>query len=119
MAEHPLTLAVRFGLELAALVAYGAWGWFAGAGALRLLLAVGLPVLAALLWGALVSPRAAVAAPGVVVLAVEALFFAGAVWATAAAGAPRLAVAFAVLVIAHELASFDRIFALLRGAPRS
>lgn len=75
MAEHPLNLAVRFGLEIAALVAYGVWGWHAADGALRLLLAAGLPVLAATLWGALVSPRAAVAAPGAVVLAVEALIF--------------------------------------------
>jgi hypothetical protein len=117
MAQHPLTLAVRFGLEITALVAYGVWGWHAGEGALRLGLAVGLPLLAALLWGAVVAPRAALAAPGWVVLTVEALIFGGAVWATATR-APTLALVFAALVIAHEVAAYDRIVALIQGAPR-
>ena len=94
MAPHPLTLALRFGLEITALVAYEVWGWHAGEGALRLGLAAGLPLLAALLWGAVVAPRAALAAPGWVVLAVEALIFGGAVWATATR-APTLALVFA------------------------
>ena len=34
MSNHPLTLAVRFGLELVMLGIYGVWGWRAGQGPL-------------------------------------------------------------------------------------
>ncbi|WP_129677629.1 DUF2568 domain-containing protein [Candidatus Chloroploca sp. Khr17] len=63
MSPHPLTLAVRCGLVIAALVAYGVWGWHAGERALRLGLAAGLPQRAARRWGAVVAPRKMVA-PG-------------------------------------------------------
>lgn len=52
-------LAVRFLLELSSLAAFGYWGWTVRGGlALRLVAAVGMPVLAATLWGLFISPRA-------------------------------------------------------------
>jgi Protein of unknown function (DUF2568) len=114
MGNHPLILALRFGLELAALAAYGYWGWQATDSPLRLLLAIGAPLLAALLWGALVSPKASIAAPGAVRLLVEIGIFAGAAGSLAAAGAHPQALTLIGLVAAHELARYDVIIAMLR-----
>jgi len=115
MSNHPLTLAVRFGLELAMLGIYGAWGWRAANGPLAVVLALGLPLLAAILWGAFVSPKAAVAAPGIVRLAVEAALFSGAVWMLINLGAPGLAAGFAGLALLQTIAAYDRIALLLRS----
>jgi hypothetical protein len=114
MSNHPLTLAVRFGLELAMLGIYGVWGWRAGQGLLAMILAIGLPLLAAVLWGAFVSPRAALAAPGIVRLLVEACLFAGAAWMLWGM-APFWATGFIGLVLVQMLAGGDRIVALLRS----
>ncbi|HWQ11609.1 MAG TPA: YrdB family protein [Roseiflexaceae bacterium] len=112
MSQHPLNLALRFGLELAMLAAYGLWGWRAWTGPLRFVLALGLPLLAAVVWGAFVSPKAAVQLPGSVRLAIEAALFAGAIWAAYAAGVPAAAAIFGALVIVHQIASYDRLAAL-------
>ena len=50
-ALNALNLALRFALELAALWLWATWGWIAHDGALRWALAIGLPVIAAALWG--------------------------------------------------------------------
>ena len=115
MSNHPLTLAVRFGLELAMLGIYGAWGWRAANGPLAIVLALGLPLLAAVLWGAFVSPKAAIVAPGIVRLAVEAALFGGATWMLLALGVPGLAAGFAGLALLQAIASYDRIALLLQS----
>jgi uncharacterized protein DUF2568 len=53
-----LNLAVKFLLELAALAAFGLWGASIADGAPAVLAAIGLPVVAAVAWGALAAPRA-------------------------------------------------------------
>jgi hypothetical protein len=118
MGNHPLVLALRFGLECAMLVAYGYWGWRTGDGWLRVALAAGAPLLAALLWGAVVSPKAMVAAPGFARLLIEIGLFAGAAAALYATGASRAAIVLAVLVAAHEVARYDVIRELLRRDAR-
>ena len=50
MGQHPINLAVRFFLELAALFSVGYWGWTQHEGLLRYLLAIGLPLVAAVAW---------------------------------------------------------------------
>ena len=53
-----LNLAVRFVLELCALAALGYWGWQIGDMAVvSLVLAVALPLVAAVAWGTCVSPK--------------------------------------------------------------
>src|SRR3954447_23473557 len=52
-------LLLRFLLELAALVALGAWGWQTGGPVLGLL----LPLAAAVLWGAFASPKSPASTP--------------------------------------------------------
>jgi len=141
MSNHPLNLALRFLLELIALGAMAYWGWTQHNGVWRWIAALGLPLIAAVLWisfrvpgdmermvqsfqgsnGVLgeafrapAQPRdGRVAVPGVVRLAIEALFFGGAVWLLALAGQLRPALIFGIIVVLHYAASYDRIRWLL------
>jgi hypothetical protein len=88
-----LTLALLS--ELAALGVLAAWGWQAGSGAGRLLLAAGLPMAAAVLWGAFAAPRAPFDVP-VARIAVQIVVLGGGVVALAALGHPVWAAALAV-----------------------
>jgi hypothetical protein len=98
-------LAVRFLLELLALIALGTWGYQAGGGGTAgWMLAAAVPATAATLWGVCRVPDdpkpAPVAVPGPVRLFIEAAFFGGAAAALVGVGQPALAAAFggAVLV---------------------
>lgn len=121
MSNNPLNLAVRFLLELGALAAMAYWGWTTHDGLWRFLWAVGLPLLAAALWGTLRVPGdpgdAPVAIPGAFRLFLEFIFFATAVWCIADAGRQSLAVAFAAITLLHYLASYDRVLRFLRRSP--
>lgn len=118
MSNNPVVLTVRFVLEMAALVAMGFWGWTQHDGLLRVVLAVGVPLLAATLWGVFrVSgyPKdAPVEVPGGLRLALEFAFFAVATLLLAAAGQRDAAMIFATVVVLHYIASYDYILALLR-----
>lgn len=121
MGSHPINLAVRFLLEIAALVAIGYWGWSQHEGLLRFVLAVGGPLIAAILWGTLTVPgdpsrsgKAPVPVPGLVRLVLELALFAFAAWALYDAGQPTLALILAAIVIIHYALSYDRISWLLR-----
>lgn len=115
---HPLNAALRFALEIAALVAMGYWGWSQHEGAARWLWALGLPLVAAALWGIFRVPGdpgdAPVAIPGIVRLLFEVLFFGGAVWLLAQAGRPNWALALGVLLVGHYLTAYQRIIWLLQ-----
>jgi hypothetical protein len=79
--------ALRFLLELCALVALAYWGFETGGGAIaKVALGIGAPLVAAVVWGAFVAPRAPVKPPGVVVLLLEVLVFGSAAAALAATG---------------------------------
>ncbi len=121
MGSHPLNLAVRFILEIAALVAIGYWGWTQHDGFVRYLLAIGGPILAAILWGTFAVPddpsrsgKAPVPVPGIVRLALELALFAFAAWALYDAGNSLLALILAAVVVVHYALSYDRIAWLLR-----
>jgi hypothetical protein len=90
---------LRVALELAALAALAIWGWRVGGVAL----AIGLPLLAVLLWGAFVAPRARWFLPLGGRLAVEALIFGAATVALISLGNPVLAVNLAVLASANSI----------------
>ena len=97
-------LGLRFLLELAMLAALCAWGFVVGPNPVaRVGLGLGAPVLAAVLWGTFLSPRAAVVLPGPARVAMELVLFAAATLALVAAGRPGLAVAFALLVVLNEV----------------
>lgn len=118
MANHPINLALRFILELAALFAFGQWGWLRHTGFSRFLWAAALPLAAAVVWGTFRVPgdpgNAPVAVSGWVRLALELLFFGGAVWALAASKGAGWAAAFGAVVILHYLISYERIAWLIR-----
>ncbi len=121
MGSHPINLALRFGLEVAALAALGLWGWRQGEGWLRFLLGLGIPLLAAVVWGVFAVPddpsrsgSAPVAVPGLVRLLWELAFFAFAVWALFELGATGLSWALGLITAVHYLVSYDRVGWLLR-----
>jgi hypothetical protein len=121
MGSHPINLIVRFLLELCALAIAGYWGWAQHKGPLRYLLAFGVPLLLAILWGTLAVPddpsrsgRAPVPVPGVVRLILELGLFAFAIWALYAVNRPALGLALAVIVVLHYVLSYDRIAWLVR-----
>jgi hypothetical protein len=119
--SHPVNLALRFLLELGALAATGYWGWRAGGGAWRFLLALGVPLLLAVAWGAFAVPgdpsrsgNAPVPVPGIARLIMELAIFGFAAWALYAAGQPVLGLILAISVVAHYALSYDRVAWLLR-----
>jgi len=121
MGTNPVNLVARFILEICALAAMAYWGWTQHAGWLRFGLAIGLPVLAAIVWGAFAVPndpsrsgRAPVPVPGVVRLFLELVFFGLTVWMLYDTGAILLSIVMGVVVIIHYALSYDRIAWLLK-----
>lgn len=91
-------LALRFGLEVCALVALAYGGWHVpGTAWLRVLAAVALPALGALAWGMWVAPKASHPIPDLQRLIPEWAVFGGATVALAVTGHPILAVVLALL----------------------
>ena len=123
-----LNLAVRFLLEIAALLALGYWGFSQHSGIWRFLLGIGLPIVAAVLWATFAVPgdssrsgQAPVPVPGVLRLAFELALFGFAAWALYDAGSTSLALIMTGVTVVHYALSYDRIAWLLRqrGKPQS
>ena len=93
-------LAVKFALEIAALVAFAYWGGTVGSGAVPVLLGIAAPLLAAVLWGRFAAPRATRRLPLRLRVPFELAVFALAALAllTASSGA---AIAFASVVVVN------------------
>jgi hypothetical protein len=97
-------LALRFLLELCALVALGYWGFKTGSGEItKLALGIGVPLVAAVVWGVFVAPRAPVALPGFMVLLLQVFVFGSAAAGLAATGHRALALGFAVVVVINAI----------------
>ena len=88
-------LTTRFLLELAALAALGWWGFKTGG----VLLGIGTPLAAAVVWGLFVAPKASIAVPGAVHVALQVLVFGGATLALLALDRTFAAEAFAAVVV--------------------
>jgi hypothetical protein len=98
-------LTLAFAAELAALVALGYWGFATGGSTVvRVLLGVGLPVLAAVLWGVFAAPRAPVRST-VLSLGVTIVFFGSAVLALLDTGHQWLAATLAVVALLSSVLS--------------
>lgn len=120
MGSHPVNLAVRFLLELTALLATGIWGWRQGEGWIRFVLALGIPVILAAIWGTFAVPddpsrsgSAPIVVPGIIRLAIELAIFAFATWALHDLGTTRLSLIFGIIVTIHYIISYDRIVRLV------
>jgi hypothetical protein len=116
MGTHPLNLAVRFVLELAALYALGRWGWRHGDGGWRFVVAAAIPLIAASAWGVFAVPGdpsrsglAPVPVSGLARLALELGFFASATLALYDLGYTVLTATFSTAIVVHYLLSYDRI----------
>jgi len=121
MGSNPLNLLFRFLLEIAALIALGAWGWDQIDGVLRFVLALGIPILAAVLWGTFNVPgdpsrsgKAPVPVRGFLRLLLELAFFAAATWSLFDSGSTQLGQILGIGVLVHYLLSYDRILWLMR-----
>ena len=120
MSQNPLNLAVRFALEILALVALGAWARAQFQGALGLILMILIPLLAAVAWGTFNvkgdpsrSGKAPVPVPGIVRLLIELDIFGFATWALFTLN-PTYGWIFGLVVLGHYIFSYDRILWLLK-----
>lgn len=121
MGSNPLNLAFRFLLEIAALIALGAWGWKQLDGILHFALALGIPILAAALWGTFAVPddpsrsgKAPVPIRGYLRLLLEFTFFAATTWSLFEAGATQLGQILGTAVVVHYILSYDRVLWLMQ-----
>jgi hypothetical protein len=106
-----VTLTVRFLCGLAMLAALAYWGFAVGDGIGAWVLGVGAPLLAAVVWGAWVAPKARWPVPIPTRVAIELVLFGAATAALAVAGRPMLAVVLGVAALRHLAAQ------CLAGAP--
>ncbi len=122
MGSHPLNLAIRFLLEIAALIAVGVWGWQYGNETwLTYILAIGLPVIAAAIWGLFNVPNdpsrsraAPIVVSDIVRLTLELLIFSLATRALYELSYTQLSWLLGSIVILHYLVSYDRILWLTK-----
>jgi hypothetical protein len=117
MSKNPLVLTLMFLLELAMLAALAYWGWTQHEGLLRVILAVGVPLAAAVLWGVFRVPGepgdAIVPLRGIIRLLLELGLFALAVILLLAANQPTTAMILGGLVVLEYALSYDRIYRFL------
>ena len=119
MAHHPINYTVHFFLELAGLYALGLWGWtVTDNGVFRVVLAIGLPALAAVVWGVFGTPgdsrgKPEINVPGWVRLFIESGYFILATLAFISAGAATAGLIFGIVALVQMLTGYDRIGWLL------
>ena len=118
---HPVNLAFRFVLEIAALTAIVVGGYAMSSGVWAWILAITLPLVAAVVWGTFNVPgdrsrsgEAPVSVSGGVRLIIELGVFALAVVLVSFV-APFVALLLGIAVAIHYLLSLDRIRWLLRN----
>jgi hypothetical protein len=113
-----INLALRFLLEVTALVALGYWGYQRFDSPLRFGVMLAVPAVYATLWAVFrVSGDpgdAPVAIPGIARLALEFVVFASAVLALSASGQRGFALMLAVVVAGHYAIDYERVLRLMR-----
>ncbi len=113
-----LNLAVHFLLELCGLAALFYWGIYTGEGLMKIVLGVGFPLIAAVIWGTFRVPndpgKAPIAVRGPLRLLLEWGFFALAVAALSSAGQSALATLLALAVVINYAIMYERVIWLLR-----
>lgn len=121
MSKHSLNLAIRFVLEVGAIITFGYWGYSQSDSWSRFLLVITLPVLFALLWGVFAVPndpsrsgKTVVPTPGLIRLILELALFGSATWMLLNLEHIKLGWIFGVSVILHYVISYDRMGWLLK-----
>lgn len=108
-------------LELIALAAMGLWAWKQSDNWMRFVLVLGVPIIAAAIWGTFAVPddpsrsgAAPIVVSGIVRLAIEFAFFGFAVWIFYDLGYLRFSWILGIVITLHYVISYDRILWLLR-----
>jgi hypothetical protein len=100
-------LLVRFLLELSMLAAIGYWGFKTGSGAaMKLILGIGLPLLIAVVWGLLLSPKATHPLRGISRELLELTLFGSGAVALFASGVAHLGWIYTVILVVNKLLLF-------------
>src|SRR3954469_4011451 len=95
-----LTLLGRFLRELCMLGSLGYWGFKTGDGAAtKALLGVGAPLLAAVVWGLFIAPKATIEVPKPAWIGLQVIVFGAAALALAAVAPQHLATFFVLAVV--------------------
>ena len=95
-----LALLVRFLLELCMLGALGYWGFETGDSTLtQVLLGLGAPLLAAIVWGLFIAPKATFEVPKAVWVGLQVVLFGAAAVALTAVAPQQLATLFVLAVV--------------------
>lgn len=118
--SHPINLAVRFILEMTALIMVGIWGFSIYNGLQSYILGIGLPVLMATVWGVFAVPndpsrsgKTVVETKGVIRLLLEFSFFILGSYVLYDLNYSNIFFGYSITVIIHYLLSIDRIKWLL------
>ncbi len=97
------------------------WGWRQDEGLLRFALALGLPIIAAVLWGTFAVPgdpsrsgQAPVPIPGALRLGLEAAILGFGIWAIYQVGAVWLSWLLGLATLVHYALSYDRLWWLIK-----
>ncbi|AUG78808.1 membrane protein [Kitasatospora sp. MMS16-BH015] len=121
MGFSPVSLGVRFLLELSALAAFGYWGFKTAPGGMRVLALIALPIITAVLWTVFATPGdpsrnggTVIATPGPLRFVLELVILFGAAWALYNAGAKTPAMVLLVVLVIYHLTALDRVFWLFR-----
>jgi hypothetical protein len=103
----PANLALAFLLELCMLAAFGYWGFQTGSGVvMQLLLGLGVPAIAIVIWGILLAPRSARRLTGTPYTALKLIIFGLAALSLAVVGQTTLAIIFAILVVINVVLGY-------------
>lgn len=102
-----VNLAMRFLIELGALAAFAYWGWQTGTSvASQILLAGVTPLLAALIWGRFIAPRAPHRLEDPLRVGIEIVIFGAATAALIVAGAPTTGTIFGIVAAVSLILMF-------------
>ena len=100
-------LALAFLLELVAIASFAYWGFNASdSTVLKIVLGVGTPIVAIVLWGVFAAPRSERRLQGSAYLVFKVIFFALAILALIAAGSVTLGLIFALVFVANTILAY-------------
>lgn len=127
MGSNPINLAIRFLLELIALITSSMWGWRLHDAPINYLLAFSVPVLFALIWGTFAIPndpsrsgKAPIPTNGIIRLLIELSLFGFSIFAVFELFGEAYAIPYGSIIIIHYAVSYDRIMWMLtrRNLPK-
>jgi len=120
MGSNPANLILRFLLEIIAFISLGIWGWKQSESWFRIVLAIGIPIIIAIIWGTFAVPNdpsrsgsAPVITAGFIRLIIELGIFGFAIWSLSDMEWNRISLIFGIVVLAHYIVSYDRVMWLL------